>query len=55
LNKFRVDKAKDFLLNIGMKTYEVAEKVGFSDYKHFSYNFKKYAGCNPTEYREMKV
>mgnify|MGYP002407267458 FL=1 len=55
LNKFRVDKAKDFLLNIGMKTYEVAEKVGFSDYKHFSYNFKKYAGCNPTEYREMNA
>lgn len=51
LNKYRIEKAKELLSDISMKTYEVAEKVGFNDYKHFSYNFKKYAGCNPSEYK----
>ena len=51
LNKYRIEKAKELLSDISLKTYEVAEKVGFNDYKHFSYNFKKYVGCNPSEYK----
>lgn len=54
LNKYRIEKAKEFLTGIGIKTYEVAERVGFNDYKHFSYNFKKYAGCSLTEYKEQR-
>ncbi len=55
LNKYRVEKAKEFLTDISMKTYEVAEKVGFNDYKHFSYNFKKYVGYSPTEYKDQSI
>jgi len=54
LNKYRIEKAKEFLTDIGIKTYEVAERVGFNDYKHFSYNFKKYVGCSLTEYKEQR-
>lgn len=51
LNKYRIEKAKEFLTDGSLKTYEVAEKVGFNDYKHFSYNFRKYVGCSQTEYK----
>lgn len=55
LNKYRVNKAKEYLLNVGMKIYEIAKKVGFNNYKHFSYNFKKYTGITPLEFRERKT
>lgn len=55
LNKYRIEKAKELLTDLSMKTYEVAEKVGFSDYKHFSYNFKKYMNCGLTEYKEQRL
>lgn len=54
LNQFRIDKAKALIGNIGAKTYEIAEKVGYNDYKYFSYNFKKYTGYTPKEYKELK-
>jgi two-component system response regulator YesN len=51
LNDFRVTKAKVLLQDVRLKTSEVAERVGYNDYKYFNYNFKKYAGCTPKEYR----
>ena len=54
LNKYRIEKAKEFLTDNSLKTYEVAEKAGFNDYKHFSYNFRKYAGCSHTEYKNNR-
>ncbi|MDD4495151.1 MAG: AraC family transcriptional regulator, partial [Eubacteriales bacterium] len=55
LNRFRIEKAKELLTDLSIKTYEVAERVGFNDYKHFSYNFKKYMGFSPTEYKDKKI
>lgn len=55
LNKFRVEKAKEMILELGMKTYEVAEEVGFNNYKHFTYNFKKYTGLSPTKFRDRNI
>ena len=52
LNKLRIEKAKLLLKDVTIKTYEIAEKVGYHDYKYFSYNFKKYTGYNPKKYRE---
>jgi len=34
------------------KIKQFAEKVGFNDYKHFVYVFKKIVGVTPTIYRE---
>ncbi|EPR13757.1 response regulator [Ruminiclostridium papyrosolvens] len=52
LNNVRLDKAKVILKDIKFRVYEVAEKVGYNDYKIFANNFKKYVGCTPKEYRE---
>ncbi|GKX32259.1 DNA-binding response regulator [Vallitalea longa] len=52
LNELRIHKAKNLLKDPLLKIYEVAEKVGYSDYKYFSYNFKKYTGISAKDYRE---
>lgn len=55
LNRFRIEKAKALLKDTVLKTYEIAEKVGYSDYKYFSYNFKKYVGMSPRQYCNTKI
>jgi two-component system response regulator YesN len=52
LNHLRVDKAKDLLMRTNLKTYEVAEKVGYRDYKYFSMVFKKITGSPPKEFKQ---
>lgn len=51
LNKLRVEKAKQLLKDVGLKVYEVAERVGYNDYKYFAHIFKKYTGITPKQYR----
>lgn len=52
LNKYRIKKAKQlFRESPYLKTYEIADMVGFNEYKYFSYVFKKYTGCNSRAYR----
>lgn len=54
LTKKRVEKAKNLLENTAMKTYEIAEEVGYSDAHYFSSIFKKLTGMTPTEYAKEK-
>ena len=54
LNKFRVNKAKVLLSEHIYKVYEVAEMVGYSEYKYFSSVFKKITGVSPTDYGNLK-
>ncbi|RKP46745.1 DNA-binding response regulator [Cohnella endophytica] len=54
LNRSRVEKAKTLLAEPGAKTYSIAEKVGYSDYKYFSQMFKRFVGFSPKEYKEFK-
>jgi Response regulator containing CheY-like receiver domain and AraC-type DNA-binding domain len=51
LNTVRIEMAKKFLQDKQLRVYEIAYKVGYNDYKIFHFNFKKYAGCTPKEYR----
>lgn len=51
LTQVRMEAAKDLLKNTDLKTFEIAEKVGFSDSNYFSYSFKKNYGISPSEYR----
>lgn len=53
LNEIRIEKAKEMLKDVKLKTYEVAEKVGIPDAHYFSRLFKKYVGVTPTEFREQ--
>jgi len=50
LNRYRIKKAVDLLRENNYKIYEIAEMVGFSDYKYFIKVFKKYVGCSPARF-----
>ncbi|MFC5702332.1 response regulator [Cohnella faecalis] len=47
----RMETAKELLLSTDLKTFEIAEKVGYSDPNYFSFSFKKHVGQSPKEYR----
>lgn len=51
LLKLRIEKAKQYLTQSNLTAKEVARRVGFSDYFHFSRSFKKVVGCSPTDFR----
>ncbi len=52
LNNVRIEKAKEYLKFYDMKTYEVAEKVGFQDSGYFARMFKKIVGKTPSEFKK---
>ena len=51
LTKYRIKKAMDYLKDVQVKVYEVAEKVGYSDIAYFSNTFKKLVGKTPSDYQ----
>ncbi len=51
LNWFRIEEAKKLILEEGLKSYEISERVGFADPNYFSRIFKKYTGMSANEYR----
>lgn len=51
LTMIRIEKAQQLLKDTNMKTYEVAEKVGYPNLSYFSRTFKKYTGQSPNAYR----
>ena len=52
LNKVRIEKAKQYLSDYDLKTYEVAEKVGYQDSGYFARMFKKNVGKTPSEFQK---
>lgn len=52
LNRYRIEKSMELLLNTSLKTYEIAWKCGFSDEGYFGKTFKKYTGKTPNEYKK---
>jgi len=50
VNRYRIRKSLSLLGNTNMKVYEVAEAVGFQDYKYFIQVFKKYIGTSPMKF-----
>jgi len=52
VNKYRIEKSKEFLKDKTLKNYEIANLVGYSNEKHFSKTFKKYTGLTPTKYKD---
>jgi len=49
LNYYRITRAVELQKQGGLKLYEIAEKVGFSDYKYFNKVYKKYVGYPPNK------
>ena len=52
LVKTRFEKAKVLMRDSDMSMNEIAERVGYEDYSHFSKLFKKHEGYSPVEYRK---
>ncbi|NOU88728.1 response regulator [Paenibacillus sp. LMG 31460] len=52
LTRIRIEKAMELLKYTDLKTYEIANKIGYRDPHYFSLIFKKKTGLSPTEYRE---
>ncbi|MDR0136884.1 response regulator transcription factor [Metabacillus idriensis] len=49
VNKVRMEKAKNLILEGKLLIYEIAEEVGYKNTPYFSSLFKKYTGVNPTD------
>ncbi|MNI81940.1 HTH-type transcriptional activator Btr [compost metagenome] len=49
ITKLRMKKAIE-LMKTGKSINEIANEVGYTDYRNFSLNFKKYTGYIPREY-----
>ncbi|HUZ17285.1 MAG TPA: response regulator [Spirochaetia bacterium] len=54
LTQLRIERAKELLRDVAIKTQEVANRVGYRDATYFSAVFRKQVGLTPTEYRERR-
>lgn len=50
LKEYRINRAKELLLETDLKIYEIAERVGYSDTKYFCRVFKEVTGFTTGEY-----
>ncbi len=55
ITKKRMGKAKQLLRNTSKKSGEIAGEIGYKDPRYFSFVFKKYQGCTPSQYRNGDV
>ncbi|OAS17976.1 response regulator transcription factor [Paenibacillus oryzisoli] len=55
LTDFRIHKSKELMKLSTYKNYEIAQMVGYEDYRYFSQIFKKKTGMTIGEYRENNV
>ncbi|MGN8644910.1 response regulator transcription factor [Gracilibacillus sp. HCP3S3_G5_1] len=53
LNTIRINKAKELLIETSNKVFEIAEFVGYREYKYFVQVFKNYVGITPTQFRQL--
>lgn len=53
LNRYRIAQACIRILKGSDKIYEIAEQVGFSDYKYFFQVFTKLVGVSPTQAKKV--
>ncbi|WP_326830476.1 helix-turn-helix domain-containing protein [Streptococcus uberis] len=53
LNRYRIKRAIQLMTSQpGLRVYEVAEAVGFSDYNYFGKVFRRYTGLTYTAFKE---
>lgn len=52
VNKLRIEKAKQLILDSDCKIKEIYDKVGFSDLQYFCKTFKKMTGMTVVSYRD---
>ncbi|NHN32132.1 helix-turn-helix transcriptional regulator [Paenibacillus agricola] len=52
LHELRIEKAKQMFQQTNLLAKEIAQKVGYIDYFHFSKVFKKWTGCSPSTFQQ---
>ena len=55
ITNVRIEKAKELLIATNLKTYEIAEVVGYSNPRYFSEVFVKYENHTPTQFRQKNL
>lgn len=53
LMQIRMEAAKELLRSTELKSFQIAEQVGFAEPNYFSFCFKKHIGTSPKEYRKQ--
>lgn len=53
INKIRINKAEELLLNTNMSVKEIALQVGFSNTNYFYTYFKKHHGITPSVFKKL--
>ncbi|MDO4303393.1 MAG: response regulator [Bacillota bacterium] len=52
VQKVRMERAKDLLLNPEIKIQSIAERLGYADNNYFSKAFRHYYGMSPSQFRK---
>lgn len=52
LTDVRMEKAMELLRGTDLRTYEIADQIGFENTHYFSVAFKKYTGMSPSDFRK---
>lgn len=55
LNNFRVNKAKNLLIETSLKAAEIGELVGYANKNYFYRKFKDIVGITPSEWRKINL
>ncbi|MEW4371545.1 response regulator transcription factor [Paenibacillus kandeliae] len=55
MNELRIQEAKKLLSTTPYKIFEIADQVGYREYKYFVSIFKQVTGMTPKEYRTLSV
>ncbi|MCR5215365.1 MAG: AraC family transcriptional regulator [Lachnospiraceae bacterium] len=55
LQEYRVEKAKELLLDVSVNIKDVSNSVGYPDSNYFAKIFKKSVGMTPKEYRQKTL
>jgi len=55
ITDFRIEKAKELLLDPRNRIGDISKDVGYSDGNYFGKTFKKQVGMTPSEYRDSNV
>ncbi len=52
LNKYRINTAIELMLSEDLLVYEIAQRVGYTNYKYFNKMFKRITSMSPTDYKK---
>jgi two-component system response regulator YesN len=55
INNFRINKAKDLLVNTSLKASEIGDLVGYANKNYFYRKFKNIVGITPSDWRKINL